>query len=300
MARLDGEERRLLLVAAGVGERTAVGEDATRDLCAELGQEAGDRVEPPVILAYASARNAAQQADRVRVARVAEHRVDRTLLHQSSCIEHADPVTHLRDHTEVVADEEHSGLELRLELRHEVEHLRLDRRVEPGGGLVQDQELRILRQRHRDHDPLLHPTGELVGVARHHAGGISDLYLPECLERAVGGLAAGGAEHRERLGDLRADPHARIQGRARVLVDHRDRVRVVVAKPARTERTARPRPPPRCVRQLPGRCAAGSGRCRVRPWTCRIRTRPPARTTAPVRSRRRHPAEPHGRRPRTR
>ena len=124
------EERRLLLVAAVVGERAAVGEHAARELDAERRQEAGDRVEPAVVLAHASARDAAQEADRVRVARVAEHRVDRAFLDQPTCIEHADAVAHLRDHAEVVADEEHGGVELRLELRDEVEHLGLDRRVE--------------------------------------------------------------------------------------------------------------------------------------------------------------------------
>ncbi len=51
----------------------------------------------------------------------------------------------------------------------EVEHLGLDRRVEPGRGLVEDEERRVLRERHRDHDALLHPAGELVRVARHDA-----------------------------------------------------------------------------------------------------------------------------------
>ena len=49
----------------------------------------------------------------------------------------------------------------------EVEHLRLDGRVEAGRRLVEDQQRRVVRQRHRDHDALLHAARELVGVAAH-------------------------------------------------------------------------------------------------------------------------------------
>ena len=74
-------------------------------------------------------------------------------------------------YAEVVADEEHRGVELGLELGDEIEHLRLDRRVEARRRLVEDQERRILRERHRDDDALLHPARELVRVAAHHRAG---------------------------------------------------------------------------------------------------------------------------------
>ncbi len=63
-------ERRLLGVAALVGERAAVCEHATGDLGAEAREEPRDRVEPAVILAHAAARDAAQQPDGVRVPRI--------------------------------------------------------------------------------------------------------------------------------------------------------------------------------------------------------------------------------------
>ena len=144
---------------------------------AEARQEARDRVEPAVVLADAAARDAAQEADRVRVARILEHRLDRAFLDEPAGVEHADAVAHLRDHAEVVADEEHGRVELGLELRDEVEHLGLDRRVEAGGGLVEDQQRRVLGERHRDHDALLHAAGELMRVAAHDARGIGDLHL---------------------------------------------------------------------------------------------------------------------------
>ena len=169
MAVPDGVERRLVGGAALVRERAAVDEHAPGELDAELRQEAGDRVEPAVVLADAAARDAAEQTDGVGVPRVLEHRLDGTLLDEPAGVEDADAVAHLRDRAEVVADEEHRGLELRLELGDEVEDLRLDRRVEAGRRLVEDQERGILGERHRDHDPLLHAAGELMRVAAHHA-----------------------------------------------------------------------------------------------------------------------------------
>ena len=169
------------------------------------------------------------------MSRVLQHRLDGPLLNEAACVEDADAIAHLRNDAEVVADEEHGGRELGLELSDEVEHLRLDRRIEPCGRLVENEELRVLRERNRDHDPLLHAARELMRIARHNARGVGDLHPPECLERAVGRFAAGGAQHRERLGNLCADAHARVQSGAGALVDHRDLVRVVVAEAPATE-----------------------------------------------------------------
>ena len=61
----------------------------------------------------------------------------------------------------------------------EVEDLGLHRRVEPCRRLVEDQQRGILRERHRDHDALLHPAGELVRVAGHHRARVGDLNAHE-------------------------------------------------------------------------------------------------------------------------
>ncbi len=116
-------------------------------------------------------------------------------------------------------------LQLRLEPRDEVEHLRLDRRVEPGRRLVEDQQRRVLRERHGDHDALLHASGELVRIAIQHRARIGDLHQRERLARPVHRLGAADAAYREDLRDLAADADRRVQRRARVLVDHRDVVR---------------------------------------------------------------------------
>ena len=56
----------------------------------------------------------------------------------------------------------------------ELEDLRLDRDVEGRRRLVRDHELRLERERHRDHHALAHPAGELVGIALEARLGLRD------------------------------------------------------------------------------------------------------------------------------
>ena len=51
-----------------------------------------------------------------------------------------------------------------LEIRQQLEDLRLDGDVERGGGLVGDDERRVHDERHRDHDALPHAARELVRI----------------------------------------------------------------------------------------------------------------------------------------
>ena len=118
-------------------ERTALCEDATDLDLARPGKKARDGVEATMVLALAATRHATQQPDCVRVPGVVEDLPRRPLLDELAGVHDPDPVAHLRDHGEVVADEEHRGLEPLAERRHEVEDLGLDRGVERGRRLVE-------------------------------------------------------------------------------------------------------------------------------------------------------------------
>ena len=215
---------RLLCDAARLGEQAAAREDAARQLLADVRHEAGDRVEPAVILPHAAARDAAHEPDGVRVPRVLQHRLRLALLDELAGVEHADAVAHLADDPEVVADEEHGRVQLRLQPRDEVEHLGLDGRVEARRRLVEDEERRLGRERHRDDDALLHAAGELVRKAGHHGARIGDLHALERMPREVVRGARLLAPDPEDLRHLLADPDRRVQGGAGVLVDHRHRL----------------------------------------------------------------------------
>ena len=106
-------------------------------------------------------------------------------------------------------------------LQH-LEDLRLHRDVERGGRLVGDQHLRVVGDRHRDHHPLAHAAGELMGKLARPLARLRDADDVEQLDRAFPRLLLShrlvGLDH---LDDLVADAVHRVQRRQRVLEDHR-------------------------------------------------------------------------------
>ena len=65
-----------------------------------------------------------------------------------------DSVRDMADDAEVVGDEDVGEVELLLQVREQVDHLRLDRDIERRDRLVCDHELRTQRERARHTDPL--------------------------------------------------------------------------------------------------------------------------------------------------
>jgi hypothetical protein len=198
----DSEELRLVRAAHVLRERAAVGEHAPRGVGPEIGQEARDRVEPGDVLAQAATRDAAEEADRVRVPWVTQNALRLSLLDDPTGVQDADAVAHASDQREVVRDEEHGGLNLVAEpgdqvgtcLHGHVEATGLPRRGAPA-----------LRKRHGNDDALLHAAGELVRVALEDEAG-SAICTRASASRSAPGPAARRAAHLEDLGDLPADP----------------------------------------------------------------------------------------------
>ena len=82
--------------------------------------------------------------------------VARAVLHDATRIHHRDLVGLLGDHAEVVADEHERHPPFALESCEQLEDLCLNRDVERGGRLVGDEDVRVERERHRDHHALAH------------------------------------------------------------------------------------------------------------------------------------------------
>ena len=118
----------------------------------------------------------------------------------------------------------------RSERRDQIEHLGLDGRVQRGGRLVEDQQRRLRRERHRDHHPLEHPAGQLVGISVHHPRRIGDPDLVEHLLGAVERLRLRSAGELEHLGHLAPDLERGVQRPAGLLVDHRHRALAELAQ----------------------------------------------------------------------
>ena len=102
------------------------------------------------------------------------------------------------------------------------EDLGLDGHVEGGGGLVGEEDLRAAGQRDGDGHALAHPARQLVRV---FAEALLRLGDADRLQQGEGRLLRLLAVHLEvvdqRLGDLAADLHDRVERGHRVLEDHR-------------------------------------------------------------------------------
>ena len=109
-------------------------------------------------------RDRAEQPPRVRVLRVVEDVPLRAALDDPARVHDEDLVGDLGDDAEVVRDQDHGRVELGAQAVEQLEDLRLDRHVERRRRLVGDQDVRVARERHRDHRPLAHAARELVRV----------------------------------------------------------------------------------------------------------------------------------------
>ena len=162
-----------------VGQRAAIDEHARWQVGTERRKEPRDRLEPLCSLSRTVTGQASQQSHCVRMGRFIEHLIGPTFFDQLSRIEHADAVAHRADHAEIVGNEQHRRAVLRAQRTNEIEHLGLHRGIEPGGRFVEDQQLGIAGERHRNHDTLLHAPRQLVRITVHHQVRISDLDLIE-------------------------------------------------------------------------------------------------------------------------
>jgi hypothetical protein len=87
-----------------------------------------------------------------------------------------------------VGNEDVREAELRLQVLHQVDDLRLDRDVERADGLVGNHDLRVGRQRAGDADALPLAAGEFVGNGRCSRGESRPLHEPHDAVAAFGRL----------------------------------------------------------------------------------------------------------------
>ena len=117
--------------------------------------------------------------------RAGEHFFRRSLLHKLALLEHGDPVGDLRDHAEIMGDEENRRSLLAAQVVDQLEHLRLRGHVEGRSRLVGDEELRLERKGHGDHHPLALAAGELVRIGLGDQLGVRQVHLAEEVEHAA-------------------------------------------------------------------------------------------------------------------
>src|SRR4051794_26394930 len=137
-------------------------------------------------------------------------------------------VAHGAGELEVVGDEQHRHAAVAPELVEDRHHLGLRRHVERRGRLVGEQQPRLHEQRRGDHPPLQQAARQLVRVLAEPPLAVGDADVRERLDRAAPRLAGADPPQRpQRLGQEVADRPHRVDVRARVLEDQRDRAAVV-------------------------------------------------------------------------
>ena len=210
-----------------------------------IGSRAADRARsgtsPPIVRSagIAAERNhALDQSARVRMLRVGEDPLDAAVLDHLARVHHADVVGELGDETEIVRDEDHRRARVAPDRPDEIDDLRLHGHVERGRRLVEDQQPRPPRHRHRDHHALAHAARELVRIRVEHALRIADPELAQEIGDARGerGVARESRVPGRGLGDLLAGGQQRIEIRHRILEDVADRLPAERAQRSRIER----------------------------------------------------------------
>ena len=155
--------------------------------------------------------------------RAGEEILHRRFLDDLAAVHDEDSRDCLGDDAEIVCDEQDRGAEALLKVAQQLEDLRLDRHVERRRRLVGDHERGIHDERHRNHDALAHPAGELMRVFPRALRGRGNTDHLKHFDRALPRLAprARGVDAHH-LRDLFADGEHRVERGHRFLEHHRD------------------------------------------------------------------------------
>ncbi|EMD28667.1 hypothetical protein C791_0291 [Amycolatopsis azurea DSM 43854] len=167
----------------------------------------------------------AEQPPGVVLARRGEHRLHAVLLYHPAVVHHHDAVGDVGHHAHVVGDQQDRRAEPVAQIPQQLEDLGLHGDVERRGRFVGDQQFRLVRDRHRNHDPLQLTAGQLVRIRPEPLLGSGQPHQTEQFERPPpGGLRRQVLMSADRFDQLLPDREHRIQRAHRFLEDHADLV----------------------------------------------------------------------------
>ena len=162
-----------------------------------------------------------QQRFGIRVTRRIEKTVRVGFFHDAAEVHHRNSRCHVLDGGEVVADQHVGQPELRAQILHQVQDLRLHGHVQGRGRLVANDHFRAVDQGPGDRDPLALPAGELVRMLPQPPLGPRHAHLLEQPHRPGAGFRrARPPVPALRFDELVADRVGRVQRGHRFLEDH--------------------------------------------------------------------------------
>ncbi len=145
------------------------------------------------------------------------------VLAQATGIHHGNRVAGLGHHAQVMGNHNQRQPALIPQIEQQAQNLRLYRHVEGGSRLIGDQHLGLAAQGHRNHRPLAHATGKLVGIVVDAALGIGNSHLTQYLDSLHASLTACALlVLTDTFSDLLADAHQRVEVTAGILEYHAD------------------------------------------------------------------------------
>ena len=100
----------------------------------------------------------------VGVQGMGQHLLGFAAFHHPAGVHNVHPAAHLADDAQVVGNQQHGGAHLPVHVPDELHNLGLDGHIQRGGGLVGDEQLRLVHQGHGNHHTLAHAAGEPVGI----------------------------------------------------------------------------------------------------------------------------------------
>src|SRR4029077_6587918 len=122
-----------------------------------------------------------------------------------------DAIADFADDGEIMRNEDEGQLATGAQGADELEHLKLHGGIECGRRLVRDDEARPPNEGGCDHCTLLHPPAQLVRVAPGNTLRLRYLHAAEDLDNGCPNLRTLGTALTNRLRNLRADGHDRIE-----------------------------------------------------------------------------------------
>jgi hypothetical protein len=134
-----------------------------------------------------------KQGSRIGMRRCGKYLLNVALFDDLAFFHHAHPLCDLAHNTEVVGDEEKRHAEPLLKLLQQFDDLRLHGHIERRGRFVSDQQVRLVGERHGDHDALPLAARKLVRITTKPGLRVRDPHLGQHLKRACPGRGAGHA-----------------------------------------------------------------------------------------------------------
>ena len=142
---------------------------------------------------------------------------------QFTGVHDADALRQTCHHTQIVSNEQDRHAALGLQLRQQIENLRLHGDIQGGRWLVGNQQFRLAGQGDGDHHPLLHATRQLERIFIEPPRRISNAdLLEQFLAARPGRFAAQREMARQHFGNLLPHRQHRIQAGGWLLENHRD------------------------------------------------------------------------------